>query len=239
MQPAALPAMSPRVRREEIDLEMGLAQTARNDAPSPQHAGARVDARLQDLPQRPARPVPVRAPPVPTGQRIAGHVANVASATAAIVGIASIAPSIIGFFGLMLDKEHMAKYGGIATLAGFTTTGALKAIQRTASKYAHGHNITGRASALGTSRACLDRAVELVTMPDEHERAAHPMREGENNSLAMDLKNLATLPPSRLDPGLWNAARNAGEDAGALIDALLAFRRQSGRESHAAASSSA
>ncbi|WP_108084744.1 type III secretion system effector XopAV [Xanthomonas translucens] len=239
MQPAALPAMSPRVRREEIDLEMGLAQAARNDAPSPQHASAQVDARLQDLPQRPARPVPVRPLPVPTGQRIAEHVANVAGATAAVVGIASLAPPLVGFFGLILDKHQVAKYGGIATLAGFTTTVALTVIQRRASKYAHGHNITGRASALGTSRACLDRAVELVTVPDEHERAAHLMREGENNSLAMDLKNLATLPPSRVDPGLWNAARNAGEDADALIDALLAFRRQSARESHAAASSSA
>ncbi|CTP92700.1 type III secretion system effector XopAV [Xanthomonas graminis] len=238
MQPAALPTVSPRARTGEMDLELGLAQTGRNDAPSPQRADAQIDGRLQDLQQRPARTAPRRAQPALTRQRIASCVADVAGVTAALTGIASVAPPLVGFFAYIGENDQMAKFGGIATLAGVATTGTLSAIQRLASLYAYGNNITDRASALGISAENLRRAVDLVTIPEENERHAHPMSEAESNALAIDLMHLSTTPFFRLDTDLWNAARRAGDSADALIEALLALRRQPAPESHAAAASS-
>ncbi|WP_256050550.1 hypothetical protein, partial [Xanthomonas translucens] len=161
---------------------------------------------------RPSRSVGA-VPPALTRQQIASCVADVVGVTAALTGIASLAPSLVGFFGYIGDNDQMEKYGGIATLAGIATTGTLSAIQRLASIYAHGHNIPGRASVLGISEANLYRVVELVTVPEEDERDAHPMSEAESNVLAFDLMHLSTMASSRLDPNLWNAARNAGDSA--------------------------
>ncbi|WP_231104198.1 type III secretion system effector XopAV [Xanthomonas graminis] len=239
MQPAALPRVSSSARREEIDLESGLARTERNGAPSSQRTEAQIDARLQDLPRQPARTAPLRAPPASTRQRIAGRVAGVADATATVIGIASITTPAAGFVSYISGNQRIAEYSGIAFLAGAATTGTLAAIKRLASTYAYGNNLPGRASALGISQATLRTAVDLVTVPEEDERDALPMNDAERNALALDLMHLATMDHSRLDPGLWNAAHSAGDNADALIEALRAFRRPTAQESHAAASSSA
>ncbi|QDI02761.1 hypothetical protein E4A48_02765 [Xanthomonas cerealis pv. cerealis] len=235
MHPAALSPVSPRARTGEMDLEMGPAQTARNDVPSPQHAAAQVDARLQGLPQRPVQPAPLREPTMSTGQRIA----CVAGATAAVVGVSSVPPLVMGAFGFMNEYDHLAKYSGIATLAGIATTGAMKAIERTASYYGRGPTtVEGRAEALGTSEECVHRATQLVTVPDE-ENNPHPMSDAERLAIAMDLRNMAMLDKSTLDPNLLSCVRNAGTDADKLVEALLQLKRNPPPDSHAAASSSA
>ncbi|UKE66754.1 type III secretion system effector XopAV [Xanthomonas graminis] len=239
MQPAALPRVSPSARREEIDLESGLARTERNVAPSSQRTEAQIDARLQDLPRQPARTAPLRAPPASTRQRIAGRVASVADATAAVTGIASVVTTGIVFTGFIGGNKQIAEHSGIALLAEVAATGTLAAIKHFASTYAYGNNLPGRASALGISQETLHTAVNLVTAPTDHERDAYQMNEAERNALAMDLKHLATMDHSTLDPGLWNAARSAGDNADALIRALRALRVPTAQESHTAASSSA
>jgi hypothetical protein len=222
-----------------MDLEMGPAQTARNDAPSPQHAVAQVDARLQGLPQRPVYPAPLREQTMSPGQRIAGNIATVAGTTAAAVGVASVAPAFTAFIGYLGEHDRLAKSSGIATLAGVATSWTLTAIGRKAYNYAHGPTtINGRAEALGTSEECLHTATQLVTVPDE-ENNPHPMSDTERLAISMDLKNMATLDKSRLDPNLLSCVRNAGTDADKLVEAMLQLKRNPPPDTHAAASSSA
>lgn len=220
MHPAVLPSLSPMARREEIDLERGHAEIELG-ATEPRHADARIDAQLQGLPQQPVRRASTRT----TGQRIAGHVSTVAGIGAALTGIASIPPPMVAFMGYISEKDQLAKYSGIAALAGVATTCALSAVQRLAHAYVYGNNISSRARAMGMTDGCMNRAVDIVTMPEEHDRAAHPMNEHETQLLADDLLRLATWEPSRLEPGLWEAASGVGDDADALVDRLLAFRR--------------
>ncbi|MGL0785729.1 type III secretion system effector XopAV [Xanthomonas translucens] len=237
MRPAAMPPVSPRARTEDRDLEMGLAQTAHSDTPSPQHAGAQVDARLQGLPQRPVHPEPLRD--MPPRKRIARNIANVAGITAAVVGIASVPTPPLAFFGFVNQYDRLAKYSGIATLAGIATTGTLKAIERKASNYANGPTtINGRAEALGTSGEMLHTATLLVTVPDQ-ENNPHPMSDTERLAISKDLQNMSMLDKSVLDPNLLKCVHNAGSDPGKLVDALLQLKRNPPPDTHAAASSSA
>ncbi|WIH05950.1 hypothetical protein KHF85_05685 [Xanthomonas translucens pv. graminis] len=237
MRPAALPPVSPRATGQETDLESALLQREPDRAPSPRHANAQIDAQLQGLPQRPVAPPPAGGPTMSTGQRIAHGIAAVAGAAATATGVASVSPIIVGSCGLAFGNAEMKRFGGMASLAGIATTGTLLALQRLASAYAHGSNIEARASALGTTEACLRRAVDLVTVPQEHERSSHLMSEAESNALAEQLMHLATREPSILDPRLVQVVGNAGDNAEALIAGLLELNRQSAPEPHAAAAS--
>ncbi len=81
-----------------------------------------------------------------------------------------------------------------------------------------------RASELGTTEACLDETVDMVTRLD----ADHPgpaMNEGERLALARDLLNLITVERARLPPALWRAVSGAGNDAHALVTRLLQAAR--------------
>ncbi|WP_241148122.1 type III secretion system effector XopAV [Xanthomonas axonopodis] len=234
MRSAALPSMSPTVRRQEIDLESGLAEIELGNTSSP-HSDEQINTQLQGLPQQPARRASTRT----TRQRVAGHVSTVAGVGATLTGLASIPPPVVAFFGYINEKDQLGKYAGIATLAGIATTCALSTVQRLAHAYAYGYNIRSRAHALGTTQDCMKRAVDIVTMPDEHDRAEHPMNEHESNQLAEDLLRLARWEPSNLEPGLWQAASGVGDDAGALVDRLLAFRRSDTAPASAASSSGA
>ncbi|WP_428960352.1 type III secretion system effector XopAV [Xanthomonas oryzae] len=220
MHPAVLPSLSPMARREEIDLESGLAEIELG-AREPRHADARIDTQLQGLPQQQVRRASTRT----TRQRIASHVSTAAGMGAALTGIASVPPPMIALIGYMSEKDQLAKYSGIAALAGVATTCALSAVQRLAHAYAYGNDTSSRARALGMTDDCMNRAVDIITMPEEHDRAAHPMNEHETQMLAEDLLRLARWEPSRLEPGLWEAASGVGDDADALVDRLLAFRR--------------
>ncbi|WP_258077741.1 type III secretion system effector XopAV [Xanthomonas bromi] len=226
--------MSPTVRRQEIDLESGRAEIELGNTSS-RHGDAQINTQLQGLPQQPARRAPTRT----TRQQVASHVSTVAGLGAALTSLASIPPTGIAFVGFLSEKDQLVKSSGIAALAGIATTCALTAVQRLARAYAYGYNIGSRAQALGTTEGCMQRALDIVTVPEEHERVDHPMNEHESNQLAEDLLRLATWEPSNLQPGLWEAASGIGDDAGALVDRLLAFRRADTAAASAASSSGA
>ncbi|UKE64196.1 hypothetical protein KM547_10175 [Xanthomonas translucens pv. phlei] len=93
-----------------------------------------------------------------------------------------------------------------------------------------------RARELGTTEACLDKAVEMVTMPED-DGAGPQLSVGEQMALAKDLLNVITAERSRLPPELWNAASNVGDDAHELVNRLLLAARE--RAAQEASTSSA
>ncbi|WLA14392.1 hypothetical protein MO326_10195 [Xanthomonas translucens] len=93
-----------------------------------------------------------------------------------------------------------------------------------------------RARELGTTEACLDAAVDMVTMSEDDGPGAH-LSVGEQTALAKDLLNVITAERSRLPQELWNAASNVGDDAHKLVNRLLLAARD--RAAQEASTSSA
>jgi hypothetical protein len=123
--------------------------------------------------------------------------------------------------------------------------GGLKAIESFASRYIQVQaqiprqslvQKADRARELGTTEACLDKAVEMVTMP-EGDGPFADLGEGERTALAKDLMNISIAERSRLPPELWNAASNVGDNAHELVNRLLLAARD--RAAQEASTSSA
>ncbi|WP_426683803.1 hypothetical protein ABFU84_10035 [Xanthomonas translucens pv. undulosa] len=86
------------------------------------------------------------------------------------------------------------------------------------------------------AEACLDAAVDMVTMSEDDGPGAH-LSVGEQTALAKDLLNVITAERSRLPQELWNAASNVGDDPHKLVNRLLLAARD--RAAQEASTSSA
>ncbi|AZR24764.1 type III secretion system effector XopAV [Xanthomonas vasicola] len=118
--------------------------------------------------------------------------------------------------------------GGAKTMLGATVAyGGFKAIEYLADGYIRAQTRgqkAQRARELGTTEACLDAALEMVSTPDAN-NPGPDMNVGEQIALARDLLHLITVERSRLPLDLWNAASGVGGDAHRLVTQLLQAAR--------------
>ncbi|AZR28894.1 type III secretion system effector XopAV [Xanthomonas vasicola] len=201
----------------------------------------------QSLPRRVVREAPLRpagraaaqgAQPQEqaAGVRVANAVRELAD-SAAVVG----AGLVFAYGGKTFYKNSLqagsaadpryhesVALGGAKTMLGAAAAyGGLKAIEYLANGYirAQARGQKGqRARELGTTEACLDAALEMVSTPDA-DNPGPDMNVGEQIALARDLMHLITVERSRLPPDLWNAASGVGGDAHRLVTQLLQAAR--------------
>ncbi|UKE64005.1 hypothetical protein KM539_12300 [Xanthomonas translucens pv. poae] len=255
--------MTSATRRVARHTQDGVATEpeASSSAPAQDpHANTQL---VQNLPRPPVREAPLRAA-APHEQAAGVRVANVVRSTAnnlawcsgGVFGVAasnSYSNMINGNFEEMRDggSTKSQHYHGLAWDRGKIAMGAaaafggLKAIESLASLYIQVQaqnrgqgrvQKSERARELGTTEACLDKAIEMVTMPDDDGPGPH-LSVGEQTALAKDLLNVITAERSRLPPELWNAASNVGDDAHELVNRLLLAARD--RAAQQASTSSA
>ncbi len=134
-----------------------------------------------------------------------------------------------------MGSQHyhdLARRNGTIAVGAALAFGGFKAIESVASRYIQQAQTpvqipvqkAERARELGTTEACLDEAVEMVTMPEDDGPGSH-LSLGEQTALAKDLMNLITAERSRLPAELWNAASGVGDDAPKLVNRLLLAAR--------------
>lgn len=200
----------------------------------------------QALPRRPVREAPIRPagaavarvaqPQEPAaGLRVAHFVHDAAETAAQCAGLV-FARGLTQFYvyggqsGFAVDhgyNEKVASEGAKTMLGAAAAYGGFKAIESLASWYIRAQTPAQkarRARELGATEACLDAAVEMVTMPDD-DNPGPAMNEGERIALARDLMHLVTVERSRVPPELWQAASSVGDDAHTLVNQLLRAAR--------------
>ncbi|WP_229009403.1 type III secretion system effector XopAV, partial [Xanthomonas hortorum] len=201
----------------------------------------------------PVREARLREPNVPIGVRVA-NVGRQAARVGTVMASASVIPNglialqapFAAAYGYAIDDPYLKNYAMSAcvpVMASLSALGAAYSVERVTAWYLQAQaqaqaSVTkaARAAELGTTEACLDAAIEMVTMPDA-ETPTPEMSEGERTALAMDLLHLATADRSRLPPEIWSAASGVGDDAYTLVSNLLAAARS--RASAEASASSA
>jgi hypothetical protein len=130
-----------------------------------------------------------------------------------------------------MGSQHyhdLARSNGTIAVGAAVAFGGFKVIESVASRYIQQVQIpvqkAERARELGTTEACLDEAVDMVTRPEDDGPGSH-LSLGEQTALAKDLMNLITAERSRLPAELWNAASGVGDDAPKLVNRLLLAAR--------------
>ncbi|MBD4098255.1 hypothetical protein GUH75_15135 [Xanthomonas citri pv. citri] len=235
MRPLALTSATRRGARREQQEGATVADAGPSAPASDPHANTQL---AQNLPRRPVREAPLRAPGTPHGAHLANvgrSIAYVGAAGAALCGgFAALQAPAAAAYGYLNDDLY---YKNLAVVSSCQAVGALAAFlgMRLADVMA-AHYVEAqarwyevptkaqRASELGTTEACLDEAVDMVTIFD----ADHPgpaMDGGEQLVLATDLLHLMTVERSRLPPELWQAASGVGDDAHRLVTQLLQAAR--------------
>ncbi|MFO3706651.1 type III secretion system effector XopAV [Xanthomonas codiaei] len=244
MRPANLTSATRRGSRHdqpEMPAEHGVGS-------SQQQADPQQNRQLTEnlRPRPPVRAARLRQPHVPIGAQIAGVGAQIAGAgrwvahAGTMVAAASLVPSglvalqapFAAAYGYATDNPHLKNYAIAACppfLASLSALAAAYSIERLMEWYEQALSQSpvtkaARAAELGTTEACLDEAIDLVTAPDA-ETSGPEMSEGERIALATDLMHLATSDRSQLPPELWSAASGVGNDANALVSRLLAAAR--------------
>ncbi|MBO9746068.1 hypothetical protein J7431_01940 [Xanthomonas phaseoli pv. dieffenbachiae] len=237
MQPLALTSATRRGARREQQEDATVADAGPSAPASDPHANTQL---AQSLPRRPVREAPLRAPGTPRGVHLANlgrTMAYVGAAGSALCGgFAALQAPAAAAYGYLNDDQY---YKNLAVVSGCQAVGALAAFlgmrladvmaDRYVEEQARWYDVptkAQRASELGTTEACLDQAVDMVTRLD----ADHPgpaMDEGERLALARDLLNLIMVERSRLPPDLWRAASSTGnnDDAYGLVARLLQAAR--------------
>ncbi|MCE4371276.1 hypothetical protein LYZ82_09495 [Xanthomonas hortorum pv. hederae] len=204
----------------------------------------------ENLRRPPVREARLREPNVPIGVQIANVGRQVAHAGTTLAAISTIPTGLIALqapfaaaYGYATDDPYLKNYAMVACLpvvASLSALGATYSVERLAAWYLQAQaqaSVTkaARATELGTTEACLDAAIEMVTMPDA-ETPTPEMSEGERTALARDLLHLATADRSRLPPEIWSAASGVGDDAYTLVSNLLAAARIRASEEASASS---
>ncbi|WP_329605856.1 type III secretion system effector XopAV [Xanthomonas arboricola pv. pruni] len=193
----------------------------------------------ENLRRPPVREARLREPNVPIGVQVA-NVGRQAARVGTVMASASVIPSglialqapFAAAYGYATDDPYLKNYAMSAcvpVMASLSALGAAYSVERVTAWYLQAHaqaSVTksARAAELGTTEACLDAAIEMVTMPDA-ETPTPEMSEGERTALAKDLLHLATADRSRLLPEIWSAASGVGDDAYTLVSNLLAAAR--------------
>ncbi|CAD7720940.1 hypothetical protein LMG31884_32430 [Xanthomonas hydrangeae] len=235
MRPVNLTSATRRgARHDQHDMpaERGMGSSQQTQP----HENTQLTENLR--PRPPARAARLRAPHVPIGIQIANvgrqaaHVGTILAAASAIpTGLNALPAPLAAARGYATDDPYLKSYAIAAcvpVLASLSAFGAAYSVERLMAWYlqAQGRaSVTkaARVAELGTTEACLDAAINMVTVPDA-ETPGPEMNEGERIALAMDLMHLATADRSRLPPDLWRAASGA-RDAGTLVSNLLAAAR--------------
>ncbi|OAX56895.1 type III secretion system effector XopAV [Xanthomonas graminis] len=245
-----------RHTQDGVATEPEASSSARAQDP---HANTQL---VQNLPRPPVREAPLRAAQ-PHEQAAGVRVANVVRSTANNLargsGVVSGFATCQSFFNMIHgygtntihgDLTHNSYHGlawdrGKIAMGAAAAYGGFKAIESLASRYIQVQaqiprqslvQKADRARELWTTEACLDKAIEMVTMPDDDGPGPH-LSVGEQTALAKDLLNVITAERSRLPPELWNAASNVGDDAHELVNRLLLAARD--RAAQQASTSSA
>lgn len=259
MRPGTLTSATRRVARHTQD-GVATEPEASSSAPAQDpHANTQL---VQSLPRRPVREAPLRdAQPheQAAGVRVANVVRVTANKLAQGSGVVFGAATCQSFFNTIQGNGTDTIHGGFThnsyrdiawgdakiAMGAAAAFGGLKAIDSFASRYIQVQaqiprqslvRKADRARELGTTEACLDKAVEMVTMPED-DGAGPQLSVGEQMALAKDLLNVITAERSRLPPELWNAASNVGDDAHELVNRLLLAARE--RAAQEASTSSA
>lgn len=192
------------------------------------------NAQLEGLPRRPVREAQLVEPRLPVSVRVAQQVSRIAALPlGAFLGINGLASSVSAVYAYAADAEFCKDFARLTGSGAIVSAMAIGGINLAdylivcylrAQRRRPGVQKVDRASELGTTVACLDDAVEMVTMPDAGGPGDH-LSEGERVALAKDLLNLITAERSRLPSQLWNAARGV-RDAHVLVERLLAAARE-------------
>ncbi|WP_355586285.1 type III secretion system effector XopAV [Xanthomonas cannabis] len=237
MRPANLTSATRRGSRHdqpEMPAERGVGSSQQQADP---HQNRQLTENLR--PRPPVRAARLREPRVPIGAQIAGVGRSVAHAgtmmaAASVVptGLVALQAPFAAAYGYATDDQYSKNYAMAACppfLASLAALGAAYSIERLMAWYEQALSQSpvtkaARAAELGTTEACLDEAIDLVTAPDA-ETSGPEMSEGEKLALATDLMHLATSDRSQLPPELWSAASGVGNDANALVSRLLAAAR--------------
>lgn len=234
MQPLALTSVTRRGARREQQEGATVADAGPSAPASDPHANTQLVQELRRLPMREA---PLRAARTPPGVRIArfGRLAAYICAIplAPLVGVNTVGAAGVGAYGYVTDDEYcktFAKISALGALGSAVALGGLNLADYLADRYIEAQaradaqrppvQKAQRASELETTVACLDAAVEMVTMPEEDGPYSH-LTFGEQAALAKDLLNLITAERSRLPPELWSAASGV-RDPHVLVERLLA-----------------
>lgn len=236
MRPVNLTSATRRGARhdqQDMPAERGVGASSERTDPD---ENTQLTENLRRPPVREAR---LREPNVPIGVQIANvgrQVAHAGTTLAAIstipTGLNALSAPFAAAYGYATDDPYLKNYAMVACLpvvASLSALGATYSVERLAAWYLQAQaqaSVTkaARATELGTTEACLDAAIEMVTMPDA-ETPTPEMSEGERTALAMDLLHLATADRSRLPPEIWSAASGVGDDAYTLVSNLLAAAR--------------
>ncbi|MCC4618001.1 hypothetical protein LL972_18715 [Xanthomonas campestris pv. asclepiadis] len=249
MRPVNLTSATQRGARRDQD----SVPTWHAEGLSSQQGDPHVNPQLtQNL--RPRPPVRhaelVRNPHTPIGVRIANigmqaanfgvAVASVPALTCGLNALSVPAAVIDGYLYGDARRKDYAVTAAAPALAMSAVVGTLYSVGRLAAWYVQAQaqaTVTkaDRAKELGTTEACLDAAIEMVTMSDA-ETSAPEMNEGERAALAMDLMNLVMADRSRLPPELWGAASGIGDDPRTLVSRLLAAAQNRASEQASALS---
>ncbi|WP_273676157.1 type III secretion system effector XopAV [Xanthomonas campestris] len=247
MRPVNLTSATRRGARhdqQDMPAERGVGASSERTDPD---ENTQLTENLRRPPVREAR---LREPNVPIGVQIANVGRQVAHAGTTLAAISTIPTGLIALqapfaaaYGYATDDPYLKNYAMVACLpvvASLSALGATYSVERLAAWYLQAQaqaSVTkaARATELGTTEACLDAAIEMVTMPDA-ETPTPEMSEGERTALARDLLHLATADGSRLPPEIWSAASGVGDDAYTLVSNLLAAARIRASEEASASS---
>ncbi|MDC8638310.1 type III secretion system effector XopAV [Xanthomonas hortorum] len=247
MRPVNLTSATRRGARhdqQDMPAERGVGASSERTDPD---ENTQLTENLRRPPVREAR---LREPNVPIGVQIANVGRQVAHAGTTLAAISTIPTGLIALqapfaaaYGYATDDPYLKNYAMVACLpvvASLSALGATYSVERLAAWYLQAQaqaSVTkaARATELGTTEACLDAAIEMVTMPDA-ETPTPEMSEGERTALARDLLHLATADRSRLPPEIWSAASGVGDDAYTLVSNLLAAARIRASEEASASS---
>ncbi|MDO7951001.1 type III secretion system effector XopAV [Xanthomonas euvesicatoria pv. eucalypti] len=235
MRPLALTSVTRRGARREQQEGATVADAGPPAPANDPHANTQL---AQSLPRRLVREARLRAPGTPRGVPLVNlgrTMAHLGAVGAAVWGgFAAIQAPAAAAYGYFNDDLY---YKNLAVVSGYQAVGALAAFlgmglaDVLAARYVEAQTRwyevptkAQRASELGATEACLDQAVDMVTIFD----ADHPgpaMDGGEQLVLATDLLHLMTVERSRLPPELWQAASGVGDDAHRLVTQLLQAAR--------------
>ncbi|UKE71345.1 hypothetical protein K8O61_10685 [Xanthomonas cerealis pv. cerealis] len=232
--------MTSATRRVARHTQDGVATTEHEASSSARAQDPHTNTQLvQSLPRRPVREAPLRAPDT-AGVRMANVVRSTANNLAwcsgvvcTVVASKSFSNRKNGTFTVKPHYDDIAWGNAKIAMGAAAAFGGLKTIESLASLYIQVQaqnrgqspvQKAERARELGTTEACLDAAVEMVTMPEDGGPGAH-LNVGEQAALAKDLLNVITAERSCLPPELWNAASNVGDDAPKLVNRLLLAAR--------------
>lgn len=181
MRPLALTSATRRGARREQQEGATVADAGPSAPASDPHANTQL---AQNLPRRPVREAPLRAPGTPHGAHLANvgrSIAYVGAAGAALCGgFAALQAPAAAAYGYLNDDLY---YKNLAVVSSCQAVGALAAFlgmrladvmaARYVEAQARWYEVptkAQRASELGTTEACLDEAVDMVTIFD----ADHP-----------------------------------------------------------------